>query len=232
MGQRARCCPGTRVCMGCAAVLGAASFLNRFQACFLFSVASYASLFMSLMRHTGLSGDAFDDSPSHERKLERMSRSVSRPAEDIFHLKVRKKQKYHEWCGFSREGDLCTTTSINCTRGSSKCSWFPPGSPVAVIFSDRLIKTGMVTMTSLCRHPTTLYVLVLMQVRTAALRTRGRRTRGRRTRGRRTLPPRWPAHTALTRSRRAARHAAAPHRRSPTPTSPSRRGSSRATPSR
>ena len=44
------------------------------------------------------------------------------------------------------------------------CRWFPPKAPVAVIFSDRLVKSGMVTVTSLCRHPTTLYVLVLMQV--------------------------------------------------------------------
>lgn len=130
---------------------------------------------MSLLRQTEnvmRTSDFVGDGMPHDRKLERMTRSASRPAEDVYHLKAAtaadlqpaKPKKVIEWCGFAKEGELCSTASANCTGGSPTCKWFPPGSPVAVIFSDRLIKSGMVTMTSLCRHPTTLYVLVLMQV--------------------------------------------------------------------
>ncbi len=158
----------SRLCWGCAAVLGAVSLLNRFQACFLFSVASYASLFMSLLRRTEsvMRTNDFTDGLPHDRKLERQARSLSRPAEDVYHLTTRHapKRKVIEWCGFGEEGELCSTASPNCTKNHPTCKWFPPESPVAVIFSDRLVKSGMVTMTSLCRHPTTLYVLVLMQV--------------------------------------------------------------------
>lgn len=67
-----------------------------------------------------------------------------------------------EWCEFERPGSLCSTAmGGNCTGGGSKkCEWFPSGVPVGVIFSDRLVKSGMVTMTSLCRHQTRLYILV------------------------------------------------------------------------
>ena len=76
-----------------------------------------------------------------------------------------RKPKVITWCEVDREGSLCSTDTPNCTGGGSPvCKWFPKGAPVAVIFSDRLVKSGMVTMTSLCRHPTTLYVLIVMQV--------------------------------------------------------------------
>lgn len=65
------------------------------------------------------------------------------------------------YCDFASPGLMCT--SGNCTA-HSHCQWFPAGAPIAVIFSDRLMKTGMVTMTSMCRHPSLLYVLVFMRV--------------------------------------------------------------------
>lgn len=68
------------------------------------------------------------------------------------------------WCDFARERHECTVDDPECRSRSNTCRWFKPGDPVAVIFSDRLMKTGMVTMTSLCRHPTPLNVLVLMRV--------------------------------------------------------------------
>lgn len=169
--RRPRTCP--RYCVGCAALIGAASFVNRFQACFLFSIASYVSLFMNIVRQTEsvFAGNDLVSGLPHGT-LERKKRSLSRPAEDIFHLRIKQAPARKrtaagppiEWCGFAEEGLLFSTDNLNGTRDSPTCKWFPPGAPVAVIFSDRLVKSGMVTMTSLCRHPTTLYVLVLMQV--------------------------------------------------------------------
>ena len=73
-----------------------------------------------------------------------------------------------EWCDFAREGVLCSQPvqggTSNCTTRSALCNWFEPDAPLSVIFSDRLVKTGMVTMTSLCRHPTPMNVLVFMRV--------------------------------------------------------------------
>ena len=72
-----------------------------------------------------------------------------------------------EWCDVEREGFECSEVS-NCTAkqpgfNGPDCTWFPNGAFVAVVFSDRLVETGMVALTSLCRHPTTLHVLVVMQ---------------------------------------------------------------------
>ena len=63
------------------------------------------------------------------------------------------------WCDFARSEMLCTGSSSNCSA-SHTCKWPGENHPTAVIFSDRLIQTGMVTMTSLCRHPSPLTVLV------------------------------------------------------------------------
>jgi hypothetical protein len=72
-----------------------------------------------------------------------------------------------EWCDIEREGFGCSEVS-NCTAkqpgfNGLDCTWFPHGAFVAVVFSDRLVETGMVALTSLCRHPTALYVLIVMQ---------------------------------------------------------------------
>ncbi|KOO23116.1 putative galacturonosyltransferase 3-like protein [Chrysochromulina tobinii] len=177
----------SRLCWCCAALLTAATFANRFQACFLFSVASYGSIFLNLLHRTEsvMRASDFSDGLPHDQKLKRHSRSN----EDLYHFSAtekmapkKEKQKIVEWCGFGEEGELRRTDfstptfngwtkgyAYNVTKNHPACKWFgmdtqgrPP--PVAVIFSDRLVKSGMVTVTSLCRHPTPLYVLVLMQV--------------------------------------------------------------------
>lgn len=142
--------------------------LGRSQPCFYVSISAYASIFLSVVHRffkteqivrvlqaspleRGLSAGGAVDAMQRGRRVA----SAASP-------------KAVEWCDFATEGLLCSTSDLgvtkNCTAGMARCKWFPAGAPVAVIFSDRLVKSGMVTMTSLCRHPTPLYVLVLMQV--------------------------------------------------------------------
>lgn len=66
------------------------------------------------------------------------------------------------WCSFAHEHRFCITGK-NCTY-STTCRWPTHTEATAVIFSDRLVQTGMVTMTSLCRHPSELTVFVLTQI--------------------------------------------------------------------
>jgi hypothetical protein len=83
-----------------------------------------------------------------------------------------------EWCHFAHEGILChghdaaDAVCAPIAGARSRCAW--PNAPrdrraantepVAVIFSDRLVQTGMVTMTSLCRHESELTVLVFTRI--------------------------------------------------------------------
>ena len=64
-----------------------------------------------------------------------------------------------QWCDFSSSGRRCTGHARNCTTHAA-CRWPAKRSPIAVIFSDRLVQTAMMTMTSLCRHPSPMAVLV------------------------------------------------------------------------
>lgn len=171
------------VCLAGAAI-AAAGFVGRSQMCCFFSIASYMSLFMSLVHQTELVMRVDSASGLPKMRHKQLHHSQSKAGGNDLSAehgraaseqpKAATTKKLIEWCKFSREGELCSTMSpgwapgkddqAQCTPNSPKCKWFPPESLVAVIFSDRLIKSGMVTMTSLCRHPTTLYVLVLMQV--------------------------------------------------------------------
>ena len=160
-----------KYCVGCAAL---ATLLWRSQAWFLFSIASYAAAFFTIVNKwldIGLGRTEVvvrvGDNSVGTSSTASSSSAIVQPGGA-----ATRKQKVIEWCEFRQEGSLCSTatggsstSNGNCTGGGHpNCKWFPRDAPVAVIFSDRLVKSGMVTMTSLCRHPTTLYVLVLMQV--------------------------------------------------------------------
>ena len=139
--------------MGCFA---GAALLWRSQACLIISIASYSSIFLSFAHRLFLPKSELVVRVGQQKDAQQQQQRASPSAAP---------SKAIEWCEFEREGSLCSTESGSCTGGGSRtCEWFPKAAPVAVIFSDRLVKSGMVTMASLCRHPTTLYVLVLMQV--------------------------------------------------------------------
>lgn len=154
----------------CAMLLGGGAFcFGRGGNWLLLSLSAYASLFLTATHRLFLHTETVVHVGKQRRQVQGSTEVGSLSGTDPkLATPADRKTKPIEWCDFGREGHLCTLADPNCTALSPKCKWPPEGAPVAVIFSDRLVKSGMVTMTSLCRHPTTLYVMVLMQVSAAA----------------------------------------------------------------